>query len=423
MIVKRPSLTVAPAFATTQEFHLQLDEIARQGARQMLISALEAEVEEYISAHAAEIDERGRRLVVRNGKARERSITVGGGELRVQAPRIDDRRDGMKFDSKILPPYLRKSPKVESLLPLLYLKGLPTSAFESSLREFLGEGSLGLSPASIVKLKAKWEQERTAWESSPIVEDVVYIWADGVNVSVRLGEDNKLCLLVIIGATIEGKKKLLAVHPGYRESEASWACVLNALEARGVKNPMVAVGDGALGFWKALRASPAFSQTQEQRCWVHKIANVLDKLPKRAQADAKALLHDMMRAETIEDSGATRARFNALHEAKFPKAVECLGKDWKTLTTHFSFPAQHWQHLRTTNPIESAFATVKHRTRGTKGAGNAKAAATMAFKLLVECEKRWRRLRGHGQIKKLREGIAFANGVEVLNKIQQSAAS
>lgn len=423
MVTKEPSKTIALPINTKQEFHSTLDDIAREGARRMLMKALDAEVESYISAYSSEVDEHCHRLVVRNGKGKTRSVTVGCGELEVNAPRVDDRRGGKKFTSQILPPYFRKSPKIESLLPVLYLKGLSTGDFEDALREFLGDGSLGLSPASIVKLKAKWDQEYNQWQKQPIDEDIVYIWADGVNISIRLGEDSKICLLVIIGATVDGKKKLLAVHPGYRESEESWACVLSALVARGMKAPMLAVGDGALGFWKALRACSAFLNTKEQRCWVHKIANVLDKFPKRSQADAKQLLHDMMKAETKSDAEATRTNFENLYFAKYPKAVECLTKDWATLTAFFSFPAEHWLHLRTTNPIESSFATVKLRTRVTKGAGSKTTAVTMAFKLLKECEKRWHRLRGYEELKNLREGLEYENGIMLLNQTQQVAAS
>jgi transposase-like protein len=423
MVTKQPTETIALPINSKQEFRSTLDDIAREGARRMLVAALDVEVENYISLHASHVDENGHRLVVRNGKGQPRSVTTGGGEHTIKAPRVDDRRDGYKFISKILPPYLRKSPKVESLLPLLYLKGLSTGQFEDALREFLGEGSMGLSPSAIVKLKAKWEQEYNEWKDQPIDEDIVYIWADGVNISIRLGEDNRICLLVVLGATVEGKKKLLAVHPGYRESEESWTCVLNSLVARGLKNPLLAIGDGALGFWNALRALQAFLNTKEQRCWVHKIANVLDKFPKRSQADAKQLLHDMMKAETKANAQASRESFENLYSAKYPKAVECLTKDWETLTAFFSFPAEHWLHLRTTNPIESAFATVKLRTRVTKGAGSKTTAVTMAFKLLMECEKKWLRLRGSSEIKKLREGLEYENGIVIAKQIQQGAAS
>jgi putative transposase len=419
MVMTDPKTRAIPLpIASKQEFYSMLDEIAREGARNLILSALKLEQGEYLAWNAHHVDELGRKLVVANGKGKERSVTLGCGTVEIQAPRIDDRREGHKFISNILPPYLRKSPKVESLLPVLYLKGLSTSDFQDTLKDLLGEGTAGLSPASIVKLKAKWEQEFDEWNKQPITEDIVYIWADGVNMSIRLGEDDRVCLLVIIGATLEGKKKLLAVHPGYRESEESWACVLNALKARGLNEPMLAVGDGALGFWKALRSSQGFLNTKEQRCWVHKIANVLDKMPKRSQPDAKQLLHDMMRAETKANAEAALKRFEDLYSAKYPKAVECLTKDWKTLTAFFNFPAEHWQHLRTTNPIESAFATVKLRTRVTKGAGSKTTAVTMAFKLLQECEKRWRKLRGQAEIKNLREGLAYENGIVILNKAQ-----
>jgi transposase-like protein len=423
MDTKHPSKTVTLQISSKQEFHSTLDDIAREGARRMILAMLGAEVDDYINAHANIVDENGHRLVVRNGKGDERSVTVGSGGIKLQCPRIDDRREGHSFNSKILPPYLRKSAKIETVLPILYLKGLSTGAFEEALRGFFGEGSMGLSASSIVKLKAKWEIEHKEWEKQPIDDDIVYIWADGVNVSIRLGEDKKVCLLVIIGATADGKKKLLAVHSGYRESEESWAYVLNALIARGLKDPLLAMGDGALGFWKALRASSGFLNTKEQRCWVHKIANVLDKFPKRTQGDAKGLLHDMMRAATKEDAKITLTKFENLYGAKYPKAIECLTKDWITLTAFFSFPAEHWQHLRTTNPIESAFSTVKLRTRVTKGAGNKTAAVTMAFKLLRESEKKWKRIRGYAEIKNLRLGVAYENGIVLENKIQQAAAS
>jgi putative transposase len=422
-MVMRDPKTIPLAINSKQEFHSFLDDIVRVGARKMLLQMLEFEVESYVQRYVGEVDAKGNRRVVRNGYGKERSVTTGCGDFDVRAPRVDDRREGEKFNSLILPPYLRRSPKVENLLPMLYLKGISTGSMADALRDFLGEGSAGISATSIVKLKAKWDDEFEQFRNEPIEEDIVYIWADGVNVRVRLGEDDKICLLVVIGATVDGKKKLLAVHPGYRESEDSWACVLSSLIARGLKNPLLAIGDGALGFWKALRASGEFLNTKEQRCWVHKIANVLDKLPKRNQADAKQLLHDMMNAETMADAEATRARFVELYEAKFPKAVDCLVKDWSKLTTFFSYPAENWESIRTTNPIESPFSVVKARTRLTKGAGNAKTAATMAFKLLRECEKRWHRIRGHEQIKKLRDGIEFENGIMIQSETQQGAAS
>lgn len=406
-----------------KDFELSLDEIAREGARRMLVQALNLEVEEYIQQNLNEVDENSRRLVVRNGVGRPRTVTMGSGSVEVQAPRVDDRRDGESFLSAILPPYLRKSPKVESLLPILYLKGLSTNDFKSALGEFLGEGTMGLSPASIVKLKKIWESEFSLWEKRKITKKYAYIWADGVNMQVRLGEDKKVCLLVIIGATEEGDKELLAVHPGYRESAESWLVVMRSLVDRGMTAPLLGIGDGALGFWNALRTCGGFEKTQEQRCWVHKIANVLDKLPKRLQSDAKTLLHEMMKAPTKADALKARESFEKLFSEKYPKATECLTKNWNQLTTFFHYPATHWQHLRTTNPIESSFATVKLRTKVTKGAGSKQTAAVMAFKLLQECQKKWRRLRGHEEIRNILNGVAYKDGIMITGAQHHESAA
>lgn len=401
-----------PAFSK-HDFVSMLDEIAREGARKMLIHALKLEADEYVESFKAERDEDGKRLVVRNGVAKERTVTTGAGSFEIKAPRVNDRRDDQKFISDILPPYLRKSPKVESLLPILYLKGLSTNDFQSALSEFLGEGTGGLSPASIVKLKKIWEDDFSFWQKRLITKKFVYIWADGVNVQVRLGEDKKVCLLVIIGATEDGEKELLAVEPGHRESKDSWLYVLNSLTARGFAPPKVAVGDGALGFWAALREASGFEKVDEQRCWVHKIANVLDKLPKRMQPNAKTLLHEMMKAETLEECEKGRDQFIKLHRDKYPKAVECIEKSWSELTTYFKYPGAHWKHLRTTNPIESSFATVKLRTKVTKGAGSVKTATVMAFKLLTECQKRWRKISAPEEIKNVLAGLEYRDGVMV----------
>ncbi len=406
-----------------QDFELSLDEIAREGARRFLIHALNLEVEQYIQSHKNEVDENGKRLVVRNGVSKPRTITMGSGAVEIEAPRVHDRREGEKFFSSILPPYLRKSPKVESLLPILYLKGLSTNDFKSALAEFLGEGTMGLSAASIVKLKKIWESEFDSWSKRTITKKHVYIWADGVNVQVRLGEDKKICLLVIIGATEDGDKELLAVHPGYRESTESWLTVLRSLIDRGLMAPMLAIGDGALGFWAALRSCKGFEKTEEQRCWVHKIANVLDKLPKRLQSDAKSLLHEMMKAASEADALRARQSLEKLFSEKYPKAVECLVKNWDQLITFFHYPAMHWQHIRTTNPIESSFATVKLRTKVTKGAGSKETAAVMAFKLLTECQKRWRRLRGHEEIKNILKGLEYKDGIMIPGENHHEAAA
>lgn len=406
-----------------QEFEWSLDEIARQGARRLLIEALNLEVEEYINQNSSEVDDDGNRLVVRNGLGKKRTVTLGSGAVDIQCPRVNDKRIGEKFSSSILPPYLRKSPKVESLIPTLYLKGLSTNDFSSALGDIFGEGTMGLSPASIVKLKKIWNEEFEKWRRRLITKKYVYIWADGVNVQVRLGEDKKVCLLVIIGATENGDKELLAVHPGYRESSESWLTVLRSLIDRGMSAPMLAIGDGALGFWSAVRQCKGFEKTKEQRCWVHKIANVLDKLPKRVQADAKTLLHEMMMASTKADAKKSKESFEKLFSDKYPKAVECLSKNWSELTTFFSYPSQHWQHIRTTNPIESAFATVKLRTKVTKGAGSKETATVMAFKLLDECQKKWRRLRGHEEIKNLLKGLEYKDGIMIPQKQHHEAVA
>jgi hypothetical protein len=264
-----------------------------------------------------------------------------------------------------------------------------------------------------VKLIRIWEDEFEKWSHRKITKQYAYIWADGVNVQVRLGEDKKVCLLVIIGATEDGHKELLAVHPGYRESAESWLVVMRSLVDRGMAAPLLAIGDGALGFWSALRTCRGFEKTEEQRCWVHKIANVLDKLPKRLQSDAKKLLHEMMKAATEADAAKARESFEKLFSEKYPKSVECLTKNWDQLVTFFHYPANHWQHLRTTNPIESSFATVKLRTKVTKGAGSKDTAAVMAFKLLHECQKKWRRLRGHEEIKNILNGVAYKDGIMI----------
>ena len=418
-------LKVVPSKQDSEkEFQWSLDEIARQGAKRLLIEALNLEVEEYINQNSKEIDEEGKRLVVRNGVSKSRTVTMGSGAVEVQCPRVNDRRDGEKFLSSILPPYLRKSPKVESLIPTLYLKGLSTNNFQSALAGILGEGTMGLSPASIVKLKTIWNDEFAKWSKRLITKKYVYIWADGVNVQVRLGEDKKVCLLVIIGATESGDKELLAVHPGFRESTESWLTVLHSLIERGMTAPKLAIGDGALGFWSAVRQCKGFENTKEQRCWVHKIANVLDKLPKRVQSDAKSLLHEMMMASTEKDAKKSRESFEKLFADKYPKAVDCLTKHWPELTTFFNYPAMHWQHIRTTNPIESSFATVKLRTKVTKGAGSKQTAIVMAFKLLDECQKKWRKLRGYEEIKNLLNGLEYKDGIMIpQNQHHEAAAS
>src|SRR3954449_6209495 len=344
-----------------------LDALAREGARRMIAAALEAEVADYIDGFAGELDEDGHRLVVRNGRARERKLTVGSGTVAVQAPRVNDKRvdaesgERQKFGSKILPAYARRSPKVTEVLPVLYLHGLSTGDFEPALRDLLGEDASGLSPASISRLTKAWQAEPAQFRTRSLrFHRDAYLFLDGVHVSVRLGEDDRLCLLVAIGVREDGVKELLAVEDGYRESTDSWAQVLRDLRDRGLNEPKLVAGDGALGAWAALR--DVFPGAVEQRCWVHKIANVLDAMPKRLQARAKTLLHEMMEAPNASAARQARETFRAEFEAKYPKAMTKLDRDWKQLTAFYAFPAEHWRHLRTTNPIENSFATVKLRT-------------------------------------------------------------
>ena len=394
-----------------------LDDLAREGARQMIATALEAEVEEYVASFAEELGEDGKRLVVRNGKAKERRVTVGSGTVGIRAPRVNDKRvdeDGerQKFSSKILPAYARRSPKVTEALPVLYLHGLSTGDFAPALRDLLGEDASGLSPSSISRLTTQWEADHDAFKQRRLeFHRYAYLFVNGVHVSVRLGEDDRLCLLVVLGVREDGRKELLAVEDGYRESTDSWAAVLRDLKRRGLTCPKLVTGDGALGAWAALR--DVFPQAKEQRCWVHKTANVLDALPKRLQSRAKELLHEMAEAPARADARTALELFREEFDAKYPKAVEKLDRDWAQLTAFFDFPAEHWRHLRTTNPIESSFATVKLRTRVTKGAGSKKAALAMAYKLLDAAQERWRRFNGHELIADVLDGVTFKDGIKV----------
>jgi putative transposase len=381
----------------------------------MLQAALELEVAEYVERHATARDERGWAEVTRNGHARPRKVTTGTGTMEVEAPRVADRRviDGQpqKFTSRILPPYVRRSPKVAEVLPLLYLHGLSTGDFRAALGALLGEDAAGLSPTGIARLVKVWEAEYSTFRTRDLSErDYVYVWADGVHFNVRLEED-RLCTLVLIGARPDGRKEVIAVEDGYRESTESWLTVLRDLRRRGMRAPELAVGDRALGFWAAVRE--VWPETQAETCWVHRIANVLDKLPKRLQPKAKRALHAMMYAESRAACLAEIAAFVAEYGAKYPKAVESLTRDQDQLLTHFDFPAEHWGHLRTTNPIESTFATVKLRQRVTKGAGSRTAGLTMAFKLLTMAERRWRRLNAPHLVAQVRAGVRFADGVRV----------
>ena len=401
---------------TEESLKNNLDEIARQGAKKMLAAALEIEVEETINKYKDEVDESGQRLVVRNGKSKARTVTMGSGSVEIQTPRVNDRREGKKFTSSILPPYVRKSPGVENLIPALYLLGISTGKMSEALKDFFGPGTTGLSAPTVSRLIKTWEKDFEFFKRRKITKKYVYMWADGVNVKVRLGDDKKVCLLVIIGVTADGHKELLGVQEGYRESKEAWSILMRSLVDRGFTGPMLAIGDGALGFWSAMRELEEFKDTKEQRCWVHKIANILNKLPKRVQPDSKSLLHEMMKAPDKESSELARSRFESTYKAKYEKAVICLNKDWNQMTTFFDFPAKHWVSLRTTNPIESSFATVKLRTKSTRGSGSPKTATTMAFKLLQECEKKWRRIRGWEEIENILAGVEYKDGVMVTSQ-------
>ena len=389
-----------------------LDELAREGARRMLVAALEEEVKAYIACHQPLRDEQGHALVVRNGRGRPRKLTMGSGTVEVSAPRVNDRRAGKRFSSKILPPYMRRSPKVTEVLPVLYLRGLSTGDFREGLKALLGEDAAGLSPANITRLLSVWEAEYEAFRTRDLSSvDYVYVWVDGIHVNVRLGEQDRICLLVMIGARPDGTKELIAVESGYRESTESWAEVLRDLSRRGMQAPVLAVGDGALGFWAAVR--DVWPETREQRCWVHRLANVLDKLPKRLQKAAKQALHEIMEAPTREAAQAGIARFEADYGAKYPKAVASLRRDEEALLAFFDFPAEHWRHIRTTNPIESTFSTVRLRQRVTKGPGSAKRGCLMAFKLLEMAADRWRRLTGAQLLPLVRAGVQFVDGQQL----------
>src|SRR5215207_9486423 len=407
-----------PVGEGSDEIAVTLDDLAREGARRMIATALRAEADEYVERFADERDQDGKRLVVRNGRARERSVTVGSGTVAVRAPRVNDKRvdeqtaERRRFSSRILPAYARRSPKVNDVLPVLYLRGLSTGDFRPALEQLLGEDAAGLSPSTISRLCKDWEGEHERFRARSLrFHRYAYLFVDGVHVSVRLGEDDRLCLLVVIGVREDGTKELLAVEDGYRESTESWATVMRELKNRGLNEPRLVIGDGALGTWAALR--DVFPEARRQACWVHAIARVLDSLPKRLQPTAKRLLHEIMEAPSRADARRALERFREQFDAKYPKATAKLDRDWQHLTAFYDFPAEHWRHLRTSNAIESSFATVKLRTRVTKGAGSKTAALTMAYKLLDAAQERWRRFNGHELVADVLAGATFKDGVKV----------
>ena len=402
-------LTTDDAEGQTTEITQTLDELAREGARRMIAAALEAEVAEYVETLGHHRDENGHALVVRNGRSHhERTVQMGAGSIKIRAPRVNDRRREHSFSSKILPPYMRRSPRLEEAVPVLYLRGLSTGDFSEALEVLLGSEVAGFSTTTVTRLLGVWQEEYRTWRKRSLAgKEYIYIWADGVYFNVRLEEDRLACL-VIVGVLPNGRKEVIALEDGYRESTESWASVLRDLKRRGMVAPVLAIGDGNLGFWAALR--DVYPETKEQRCWKHKLANVLDKLPKRLQAKAKEQLHEIMYAPDRASALEEIAVFEQEYSARYPKAVETLCKDQEQMLTFFDFPAEHWRHLRTTNPIESTFATVKARTKKTKGAGSRKAGLAMAWKLLMAAQQRWRRVNAPHLVALVKAAVAFPDG-------------
>jgi len=421
-------VTDTNVFALVQPgiFSDRLTDVLRDGARALLAQAVEAEVAGFLGEHADKRTDDGRQRLVRHGHLPERSIMTGIGAVEVCVPRVRDRLSGtddrIRFSSAILPPYSRRSKSLEVLIPILYLKGISTGDFAEALSALLGPNAGGLSASTIVRLKEVWADEHARWLKRDLsVKRYVYFWADGIYVQARL-EDEAQCLLVIIGATPEGKKELVGLADGLRESAHSWRDLLLDLKRRGLSSgPQLAVGDGALGFWKAL--DEVWPTTRAQRCWVHKTANVLNKLPNSLHTKAKGALHNIWMAETRKDAEAALDVFIETYSRKYEKAAECVAKDRDALLAFYDFPAEHWKHLRTTNPIESAFATVRHRTTRSKGCLSNKTALAMIFKLAQAAEKSWRRLKGYSLLPKVILGVKFNDGIEIVKSQSQTAAA
>lgn len=406
--VKNPSETPARS---------ALEEVLRDGAKRLLQEAIEYEVFEYVQKFKEIKDEMNNRLVTRNGYLPARDIQTGIGPINVRQPRVRDKRNGQAFSSVVLPKYKRKTESLERLIPELYLRGISTNNFPEALSALLGKNATGLSPANITCMKEIWGQEYETWLKRDLTgRRYVYIWADGVYFNIRLDEARP-CILVLIGVNEEGQKELIGIHDGVRESTLSWKEFLQNLKSRGMNvTPSLAIGDGALGFWSAIEEE--FPKCRQQRCWVHKTANILDKMPKSVQPNAKRMIHEMYLSPTKAAALKAYEEFLQLYTAKYPGACKCLEKNKDELFTFYDFPAEHWAHIRTTNPIESAFATVRHRTRQTKGCGSRIATLTMVFKLAKAAEEGWRRLRGFVLLCKVVAGIKFKDGEEVITKEQ-----
>jgi transposase-like protein len=409
-------------------FDDQLTEVLRNGARALLAQAVEAEVAGFVGKHADLKVDDGRARVVRHGYLPERAVMTGIGPVPVKQPRVRDRGVAaddpgrIRFSPSILPPYMRRSKSIETLLPILYLKGISTGDFSEALAALLGKDAAGLSASAIGRLKDGWLDEHAAWQKRDLsARRYVYVWADGIHLEARL-EDEKQCILVIIGATPEGRKELVGFTDGARESAHDWRELLLDLKRRGLDaQPELKIADGALGFWKA--AGEVWPTTREQRCWVHKTANVLAKLPKSQHSKAKRALQEIWMAETKTVAELAFDAFVESYALKYEKAADCLAKDRDTLLAFYDFPAEHWKHLRTTNPIESTFATVRHRTTRSKGCLSNKTALAMVFKLVEGSQRSWRRLDGHAQLPKLILGVKFSDGLEVAAKPYRQPAT
>lgn len=396
---------------TPEEFEDGLTQLLRSGARRLIAEAVEAELAEFLERFRDRKDEQGRQAVVRNGYLPERQIQTGIGTVAVKVPKTRDRTgSGIRFQSQLLPPYLRRTKSMEELIPWLYLKGVSTGDFQEALTALLGPDAEGLSAATVSRLKARWKEEHKRWAGRSLEgKRYVYFWADGVYFNIR-SDEARQCILVIVGVTEQGRKEFVAIEDGYRESEQSWLEMLTNLKERGLSiGPQLAVGDGALGFWKAL--SKVYGESRHQRCWVHKTANVLNKLPKSQQAKAKSWLHEIWMAATRERAHSAFSAFVKTYKDKYPKATECLDKDREQLLAFYDFPAPHWQHIRTTNPIESTFATVRLRTAKTRGCVSRQSILSLVYRLGMSAQKRWRRLRGFKHLAEVIEGVKFINGV------------
>ncbi|MGM0632161.1 MAG: IS256 family transposase [Pseudomonadota bacterium] len=398
-----------------------LHELIRNGARDIISAAVEAEIAQLLEHYSELKDTQGRQAVVRNGYLPERTVQTGVGDVAIKVPKVRDRNNsGIRFNSTLLPPYLKRAKSIEELIPWLYLRGVSTGDFQEALTALLGEQAEGLSPATVSRLKERWLSEHRQWQRRDLTDKrYVYLWADGVYSNVRM--DERLCLLVIVGVTEHGRKELVAVEDGYRESEASWLEVLRGLHQRGLTvAPKLATGDGALGFWKAL--AKAYPEARQQRCWVHKTANVLDKLPKSMQPKVKAALHEIWQAETREAAHKAFDRALERFQDKYPKAMDCLARDREELLAFYDYPAAHWIHLRTTNPIESTFATVRLRTKKSRGCGSRATTLAMVFKLLQTAQKRWKRIKGFKLLELVVDNVEFRDGEQVEDQSVRNAA-